>query len=225
MSKTIYDKMWFESFEKIKRNELEPDPLIDEPNDTRRGITLQAKPDERILDNFQSFLTEAQNIEPGQYYYLPDEIHLTVLSIITCRRGFNLSEISLPDYTGYIEESINNIKPFAIEFKGITASPSCILIQGFPENNFLELIRDNLRTKFADGALNNSIDSRYRIQTAHCTVIRFKSKLKEKQKFINLLESYKDYYFGKTSITEFELVQTDWYHKKEKVIVLHRFEL
>ena len=178
MLQTIYDKMWFESFEKIKRNELEPDPLIDEPNDTRRGITLQAKPDEKILDNFQSFLTEAQNIEPGQYFYLPDEIHITVLSIITCRRGFNLSEISLPDYTGYIEESINNIKPFTIEFIGITASPSCILIQGFPENDSLEQIRNNLRTEFGDGSPYNTIDTRYRIQTAHCTVIRFRQKLK-----------------------------------------------
>jgi 2'-5' RNA ligase len=182
MMKSIYDKMWADAFEKIKRNELDLDPLIDTPNDSRLGITLQVKPDNKNIENFNLFLNiflkEAQNIELGQYCYLPDEIHITVMSIINCKTGFNLSEISLPDYVGYIEESINNIPPFSIEFKGITASPSCILIQGFPENDSLEQIRNNLRTEFGDGSPYNTIDTRYRIQTAHCTVIRFRQKLK-----------------------------------------------
>lgn len=225
MLKSIYDEMWADALEKINRNELDLDPLIDDPNDFRRGITLQAGPEKKTLVDFSRFLTEAQNIEPKQYFYLPDEIHITVLSIINCKTGFNLSEISLPDYIGYIEESIKNIKPFTIEFKGITTSPSCILVQGFPNNNSLDLIRDNLRNKFGAGSLNNSIDARYRIKTAHCTVIRFRKKLKEKQNFIELLKNYRNYYFGKTCINHLELVQTDWYHKNDLVQVLHEFEL
>jgi 2'-5' RNA ligase len=225
MMKSIYDKMWADAFEKIKRNELDLDPLIDTPNDSRLGITLQAKPDQNILENFNLFLNDAKRIEPGQYYYLPDEFHITVMSVINCKRGFNLSEISLPDYIGYIERSINNIKPFMVEFKGITASPSCILIQGFPENNSLEHLRNNLRTEFGDGSLYNTIDSRYIIQTAHCTVIRFRQKLKEKQNFTGLLENYRNYYFGKTYINNLELVLTDWYHSRDIVRVIHTFNL
>ncbi len=225
MMKSIYNKMWTDALENIKKNELDLDPLIDDPNDSRRGITLQAKPDKKILDNFSCFLKEAQKIEPEQYFYRQDEIHITVLSIINCKIGFNLSDIRLPDYIRYIQKGINNIKPFTIKFNGITASPSCILIQGFPENNSLNIVRDNLRAEFVSGDLNNSIDARYRIYTAHCTVIRFKKKLKEKQKFIDLLENYRNYYFGKTCINEMELVHTDWYHKNDIVQVMHKFKL
>ncbi|MGB8319012.1 MAG: hypothetical protein WCE54_12850, partial [Ignavibacteriaceae bacterium] len=170
MLKSLYDKMWGDAFEKIKRNDLEIDKLIDDPNDSRRGITLQARPEKKILNNLNRFLSETRIIEPGQYYYLPGEIHVTVLSIINCHTGFNFSELNLPDYIECIEKSIKNIKPFYIEFKGITASPSCILIQGFPENDSLELIRNILRTEFGNGSLYNSIDIRYRIKTAHSTV-------------------------------------------------------
>ena len=221
--KSIYDKMWTDAFKKIKNNELDPDPLIDNPNDSRRGITLQAKPEREILENFSIFLKEAQNIEPGQYYYLPDEVHITVMSIINCKTGFNLSEINLPDYIECIEKSINNIKPFIVEFIGITASPSCILIQGFPDNDLLEHMRNRLRAEFAKGDIYNSIDARYEIKTAHCTVMRFKKELEDKQKFIGLLENYRNYHFGKSYINELELVYTDWYHKNDKVQTLHKF--
>ena len=39
MLKSIYDEMWADALEKINRNELDLDPLIDDPNDFRRGIT------------------------------------------------------------------------------------------------------------------------------------------------------------------------------------------
>ncbi|MGB8318325.1 MAG: hypothetical protein WCE54_09390, partial [Ignavibacteriaceae bacterium] len=68
-------------------------------------------------------------------------------------------------------------------------------------------------------------DIRYRIKTAHSTVIRFREELKHSLNFLSLLEKYRDYNFGKTKINQLELVQTDWYHKKEKVLILNKFEL
>ncbi len=225
MMKSIYDNMWNNAYRAFENDELEFDPLIDDLNDSRRGITLQAKPGRKLHDNFSKFLEEARSIEPEQYIYKPDEIHITILSIINCSKEFSLPEINLPAYISYIDNSIKNIKPIEIEFRGLTASSSCILIQGFPENNLLELLRNNLRTEFKKGNLYNSIDKRYKINTAHCTVIRFKKEFKARQKFIGFLENYRDYYFGKTSIFELELVNTDWYHKKDIVQVLQKFKL
>jgi 2'-5' RNA ligase len=225
MLKSIYNKMWNDSLEKISRNELELDPFINDPDDKRRGITLQAKPGIEIQDLFNKFLQEAKKIEPDQYFYKQDEMHITILSIINCSKEFNLSRIFLPDYFEQIENSLISAQPFEIEFRGITASPSCILIQGFPGNNSLELIRNRLREEFAAGDIYNSIDARYRIKTAHCTVIRFIKELKDKQKFIRFLEDYRDYYFGKTLITKLELVYTDWYNKNDIVQVLQKFIL
>ncbi len=217
--------MWDNALEAFKKDELEFDRFIDDPNDSRRGITLQAKPDKIILNNFNKFIEEIKTIELGQYFYKPDEIHVTALSIINCSSEFNLSKIHVQDYINYIGNSIKNIRPFEIEFKGITASSSCILIQGFPKNNALELMRNNLRNKFKKGNLYNSVDVRYKIKTVHCTLVRFKMELRDKKNFINFLKMNRDKYFGKTWVKELELVYTDWYHKKDVVQVLQKFKL
>ncbi len=223
--RSIYNNMWNDALEAFEKDRLEFDPNIEDPNDQRRGITLQAKPDKNVLKTFKVFLEEAQIIEPEQYFYKPEEIHVTILSIINCFAEFSLPKINLPGYISCIESSLRNTGPFEIEFRGITASSSCILIQGFPGNNFLEIIRNNLREEFRKGNLNNSIDLRYQIKTAHCTVIRFKSQLRDKKNFITFLKMNRNNYFGKAFINELELVYTDWYHKKDVVQTLHRFKL
>ena len=217
--------MWDNAIAKFEKGKIEIDPHINDKNDLRRGITLLLKPDKKLLNSFGDFIKDAVSKEPGEYFYKPAEIHVTVLSIINCSADFNLSQIYLPDYIDYIETSLINIQPFEIEFKGITASPSCILIQGFPQNNVLELMRNNLREKFKIGTLYNSIDSRYKIETAHCTVLRFIKELINMKVFIDFLKENRDKYFGNTLVSEIELVYTDWYHKEENVRELHKFKL
>lgn len=223
--KTIYDKMWDDALEKLEKGELEIDPYINYKNDLRRGITLLIKPEKNLLNSFGDFIKNVMVKEPGQYFYKPEEIHVTVLSIINCSVEFKLSRIHLPDYLTAIENSLKNIHPFNIEFKGITASPSCLLFQGFPENNNLEIIRNNLRAEFNRGELFHSIDARYKIKTAHCTAARFMEGLKDKNVFIDLLKENREKYFGNTRVSEIGLVYTDWYHKKENVKELYKFKL
>jgi 2'-5' RNA ligase len=222
---SIYNKMWDNALKAFENDELQLDPFIDDPKDLRRGISLLTKPAETLLNVIMNFIEEAKTVIPEQYFYKPEEIHTTVLSIINCFSGFTLSQTNLPDYIAHIKNSLSDIKPFEIEFKGITASPSCILIKGFTDNNMLELLRTNLREEFKRSSLYNSIDKRYKIETAHCTLIRFRKEINHKNNFVSFLKKYKNNYFGKSPVTELELVYTDWYNKKEIVQVLHKFKL
>jgi 2'-5' RNA ligase len=221
----IYNKMWDNALQAFENDELQFDPFTDDSNDLRRGITLLIKPCEGVQNAFGNFIEEVKSIEPQQYFYKFGEVHVTVLSIINCFDGFNLSHISLPEYIKTIENSLKKIKTFKIEFVGLTASPSCILVQGFPENNMLDILRTNLRIEFKRSSLYNSIDKRYKIKTAHCTLIRFKDKLNNKNILLNFLKKNRNKYFGKTSVTELELTYTDWYHKNEIVRALRKFKL
>lgn len=223
--KLIYNEMWDNALKSFNEDKLEFDTYLNQLDDPRRGIGLYAKPDRSILNVFNNFIKEAKDIEPEQYFYRTEEIHLTVLTIISCENGFNLSRISLPEYIDQIGNSLKDAQPFEIEFCGITASPSCILIQGFPQDKSLRLIRNNLRAQFSRGVLYHSIDKRYQIKTAHCTIIRYKNKLLNKKLFLEFLMKHRNIYFGKTRITELELAYTDWYNKKENARVLHKFKL
>jgi len=220
-----YNNLYQDSIRKIKSDYYVVDNLIDSDNDKRFGITLLLRPDNLVKTNIQKFLSVIRSIEPNQYFYRDSDMHVTVMSIISCYDGFKLSQIRIEDYVETIKKSINGISCFNIEFWGLTASPSCLMVQGFLENNTLNQIRDNLRVNFKDTGLEQSMDKRYAIQTAHSTIFRLKEKIENKESFLDALEKYRDYYFGTFTVDSLELVFNDWYQRKEYVKELSRFEL
>lgn len=206
-------------------DEYSIDSNIHNPLDKRFGLTLLIKPQIEIQNNIQKFLTELRNTEPGQYYYPNSDLHVTTLSIISCYEGFNLKDITVSDYSKIIIESLESINEFEIEFRGVTASDSAIMIQGFPKTETLHQIRKNLRINFGKSGLQKSIDSRYPLTTAHITVLRFSEKLNNASQFINSIEKYRNHDFGTSKVSTLDLVYNDWYQRKEVVQQLAEFKI
>ena len=178
-----------------------------------------------MKEKIQNFIEELKLAEPNQYYYPASDIHLTILSIISCYNGLILESINISDYIAIIAQALKSTKIFEIKFTGITASPSCVMIQGFPNNSILNDLRDKLRSLFKNSFVEQSLDKRYEIQTAHLTVARFMNRLEMKAGFLDLLEKYREYEFGTTSVDSVELVGNDWYQRKEKVMKLSEFQI
>jgi 2'-5' RNA ligase len=222
--KQHYTALYNESIEKIVTNTYQIDNQIDSLSDRRFGITLLIRPDSQTKKNIQNFLDELKQIDPEQYYYPSSDIHITVLSIISCYDGFDLATISIPDYVAIIEKSLVGIQDVAINFQGVTASPSAIMLQGFTNSNSLDNLRNNLRTNFTNSGLQESIDKRYSINTAHSTVARFRKEISHKEKLIAILEKYRNFDFGKFKVEKYHLVYNDWYQRKEFVKELHEFQ-
>ena len=219
-----YDKLYQESVAKIAAGNYEIDQLIDAKDDYRFGITLIIRPDENTKANIQHFLSEVNAIDPFQYYYHNNDLHLTVMSIISCYVGFELGQINIQDYAKLIEQVLSKHRSFKIQFKGLTASPSCILIQGFL-NETLNEIRDDLRIAFKNSQLQQSIDKRYAIQTAHSTIIRFRQALQNEHQLLDLVAKYRNFEFGTFEVKKVELVYNDWYQREHFVKKLHEFQL
>lgn len=220
-----YNRLYINAVKKIKNDHYTTDPLINSSSDNRFGITVIIRPSLDIRNKIQGFINELKKENPNQYYYPNSDIHITVLSIISCHDGFDLKTISIPDYNTIIRKSIEGIKDLEIHFKGITASNSAIMVQGFTNDNSLNELRENLRTNFKNSGLSQSIDARYAIQTAHSTVVRFREKISDKEALLKILEEYRSYDFGKFKIEKIELVHNDWYHRNHLVQPLHSFEL
>lgn len=222
--KQHYTSLYNESIDKIVTNTYQIDNQIDSISDHRFGITLLIRPDSQTKKNIQVFLNELKQIDSEQYYYPDSDIHITVLSIISCYDGFDLETISIPDYVAIIEKSLIGIQNIAINFQGITASPSAIMLQGFTNSNSLDNLRNNLRTNFMNSGLEESIDKRYSINTAHATVARFRKEISNKEKLIETLEKYRNFDFGKFKVEKYYLVYNDWYQRKQFVKELHEFQ-
>ncbi|GET26031.1 2'-5' RNA ligase family protein [Prolixibacter sp. NT017] len=220
-----YHQLYTDSIAKIRNEGVVTDELLDDPLDDRRGITLLVRPDDEVKERIRGWLKMLQKAEPEQYYYLTSDLHITLLSVISCYSGFHPEQIDLTSYNQLIRESLAGEDSFSIRMKGITASPSGVMIQGFSENDRLNELRESLRKQFRKSELQQSIDKRYVLQTAHSTVIRFRKPLQHKDTFLDKLEQFRDFDFGTFQVKEIELVTNDWYLRKEKVRTLSRFPL
>lgn len=218
-----YNQLYIKSSEEILSGNYKLDSQIKNTSDSRFGITLLIRPNELIKANIQLFLDQLKAIEPNQYYYPDSDIHITVMSIISCYEGFSLDQISIPKYIDVIQQSLVHLDKITIDFRGITASPSAIMIQGFPTDESLHNLRNQLRENFKKSTLQQSIDSRYTIATAHTTVMRFQEKLQNYKKLVAAIAQFRDYNFGTLNVEKLELVYNDWYQREGNTIRLAEF--
>lgn len=215
-----YNQLYTKSSKAILEGNYKVDDQINDVSDSRFGITLLIRPNDEIKAKIQLFLNELREIDSKQYYYPDSDIHITLMSIISCYKGFTLDKIRTEKYIEIIEKSLIDVDKIKIEFRGITASPSAIMIQGFPTDESLNILRDKLRENFKKSTLEESIDSRYAIATAHSTVLRFQEKVENPEKLMAVVEKFRDYDFGEFTVDKLELVYNDWYQRKKNTINL-----
>lgn len=221
-----YDKMWQCAADAIANGSIDIDERLPEKlNDNRRGYSLAIRPNADVQDNVSAFLDELRQYEPNQYYYRPGEFHITLLSLFTATEDHNKYFSRYDDFYRAVKLAFVNTDKFTINFRGITASPGAIIIQGFPDSDMLEKLRDSLRKQLRAAGLGEGLDKRYRIQTAHMTVARFQHQLNDRKQLLEFLEENRHRNFGNTVAKEVLFVENDWYMSEDKIRVLAKYNL
>ena len=221
-----YDEMWSQARERIRAGTVEIDPqLARREADQRRGITLLVRPTRRIQLQVKQLLDRLRAFEPGQHYYHLSELHMTFLSPFTATVEHEPFFARTREYVTAIRTVVGQIAPFTISFTGITASPSTILIQGFTDPATLNAARDALRHELRARDLAQSLDSRYHLETAHMSVVRFKQPLREGALLATELEQARQIEFGEMRVESMELVENDWYMSRDCTKCLRRYLL
>ncbi|MBM7542677.1 hypothetical protein [Amphibacillus cookii] len=210
-----YDRLWQEAI-KAKAFNVGTD-LLNQQDDSKRAISLICRPSRAVQQAIMRFLKQAYQLEPDQYYYQPTEFHTTILSIISCASHIDTSQLSYTPYIEAIEKAVRTIPSFQINYEGITASPDGVMIQGFPDDSTLVLLRDNIRKNIKEADVLNTLDQRYKAHTAHITCLRFQqSYLKHRKDFFNFLAENRSLSFGTSKISEIELVRNNWFMQHDQ---------
>ncbi|HVU08911.1 MAG TPA: 2'-5' RNA ligase family protein [Verrucomicrobiae bacterium] len=222
----IYEKLWQEAVKVFDSGNPRLDPFLkDRANDRRRGVTLIARPDSAVRDRVAEFLREASKIAPEQYFYQPSEFHLTVLAVIPGSEFWQEPMKRLPDFLVALNDVLKNRPAFSIRFRGITASPETVMIQGFPATEDLLQLRNDLRAALAKQGLGENLDRRYKIVTAHLTVIRFSTPMKDWKPFKAFLAAHRNTDFGETRVCSLELIEGDWYASADTARLVKEYPL
>ena len=172
-----------------------------------------------------SFLRELAAAAPGQYFYRPDELHVTVLAVIPGSAAWREKIRDLAAIQAVIGKILQRRRPFVISFRGITASPDAVMIQGFPESEALMEIRDELREVLRNNHLGGDFDRRYKINTAHITVMRFGTVRADWKAFVGLLKANRQTDFGDTRVRTLQLLWGDWYASAQSVRTIQEYPL
>ncbi len=69
------------------------------------------------------------------------------------------------------------------------------------------------------------IDERYRLVTAHSTIIRFAAPLSAPEHFTQALAEFRNAPFGSTRVAALELVFNDWYMSRDTLQTIETFQL
>jgi len=222
----IYEQLWSKTTAAVESGGLRMDPLLRKgTGDPRRGATLVARPDTGVRKRVEAFLREAAAICPGQYFYQPAELHVTVLAVIPGSESWRKEIDRLPACEAALDGVLKRGRAFALKFRGVTASPEAVLVQGFPQGNILAQLRDDLRKALRDHGVGDNLDRRYKIAAAHLTVMRFSSPEADWRRLFDYLQARRETDFGETRFQSLQLIWGDWCASADTVRVLREYQL
>ena len=211
-----YNNILLKNKDKLNQGGVKDDLLSNVLNDKRMSMVLLIRINPDINIKIQNTIKNLKEIEPDSMYYYPSsDFHITVIDILKGELGRNIPE-NINEYINCIKECTKQIKPFEIEFDGLTASDNAILVKGFYDNElqkFRELLRENL------GKNNLKLEERYKTISSHITIARIKSKLNNAEKLIEFVEKNKNNYFGKMKVESLELCFHNWYDTQKQVLL------
>jgi 2'-5' RNA ligase len=205
-----YAAMWERAFADVAAGAVECDLRLAAGVDPRRGLTVIARPGPALAARCSALIERLAAIEPGQYRHPAPDLHLTVLSLFTVGDDYAPALARLDDYRAAVRAAVAGIDSFDVTFRGITLSRGAVLACGFPQDGMLEMLRERLRAALAERGLDGSLDQRYRLVTAHATLLRFVRPLADPARFAATLAALREEALGTMRVDAVELVVNDW---------------
>ena len=183
------------------------------------------KPHSVALEGLARVQNRLRLVANDQYYPSIETLHVTGLSLITCVNGFQLGDIDVERYSDVVEAALEDVPAFDLSFKGLTASTSCVMAQGFTDPKALSETRESIRINIDNAGLQHTIGQRYPPRTAHCTLLRFMVNSLSIDQLLQDLIDLRHANIGDCRINEAILVLNDWYHTPGIVQELRRVSL
>jgi len=222
----IYETLWQQTEPALERGDIHLDPhLQNRQQDRRRGWSLIIRPNHAAKEVIHAAIRDIQGYEPEQHYYHPDELHVTVLSLFSPTERFAEHLHKYPAYQTALQDVFHHIERFQIEFRGITATRDGVMMQGFAQQNALNHLRDRLRAVLTAYGLGDTLDTRYRIQTAHSTIVRFQTPLSNPPGFLAHLRHLRASLCAQTLCATIQWVKNDWFMSRDHVELIEEFHL
>jgi nucleoside phosphorylase/tetratricopeptide (TPR) repeat protein len=224
--KKLYRDIAIKGEECLRKGTVDPsEHLINLAQDSRRGLTIVIRPSLRVAKNLESVVNRLTNSCTSLFGYDATRFHITLLSLKTAVENFHAEQFPLDTYETTIEQAVKAFPAPTIQFIGVCPTPNSIVATGFPSNESLELIRDELRRLLKLRGLDHGVDERYAIRGAHLVLARFLRKEADFSRLSVALRELTEIPLGEMVADQCHLVVNDFYFSKDKIRILRSFPL
>jgi 2'-5' RNA ligase len=220
-----YDAMWDRAWPAVSRGDVDCDLHLAGGLDPRRGISLIARPAPALAARLADLQDRLADADPRQYRQPLSDLHMTVLSPFTVTEHCAPYLARRADYATAVRAAVADVPAFDVDLTGITTSRGAVLVRGFPRDDTLERLRTRLRDVLRVCGLGAGLDQRYRLVTAHMTVLRFVAPPADPARLAAALAALRDAPLGTMTVDTLELVVNDWYMSSAAVEPIERFTL
>ena len=220
-----YDAMWDRAWPAVSRGDLECDPHLAGGLDPRRGMTLIARPDAALAARLTDVQHRLADADPRQYRQPRADLHMTVLSLFTVTADHAPHLARRAEYAAAVRTAVCDLPAFDIDLKGITISRGAVLATGFPRDDTLETLRACLREALRARGLDGMLDQRYRLVTAHSTLLRFVVAPADPARLAAVLTQVRSEPLGTLRVESLQLVVNDWFMSSAAVESIETYAL
>jgi 2'-5' RNA ligase len=222
-SKTeLYDRIHDAHAADLRNGSVHIDETLAQGNpDNRLGLSLII-PLSEIRNRYESLIRNFYALEPHQYYYPFDDLHITVFDFLQGRASYRRNSEIEADCIAVADRVSSECEPFEILFSGIVFTREAGLIRGYDGDRLIDM-RTRIREAMKEIGMAN--DERYKSESAHCTFFRFRETLQNPEEFARSIERQRKTELGKERINHLDLVEHDWYNTKSSKRLIRRFSL
>jgi 2'-5' RNA ligase len=222
----IYEQLWDEAMAAFEAGKPKLDPhLPDKKNDRRRAVSLSIPLPAAVQGSIKKFFDQLAAEFPGQYFYAPEELHVTMVTLISATEHWEQEFDDVEAFHGIVREVLGRHRGFKLEFRGVTAAPNAVMVQGFTVDTTLEDIRADLRRTFVERGFPNRLDRRYPNAAAHVTAMRFCKSDSDWKRLAAVLAANRQTPFGEMRVETIQLTWGDWYLSTGIARVLEEYRL
>lgn len=208
-----YRRIYSDNIDALRRGEVEIDPFLFAPgSDQRMGLSLIA-PLPALGKACAGLVRAFREAEPGQYYYPPGDLHVTVFDFIAGTAGYERDAGLEARIEGICDRAAASMAPVDIGFRGLVLGRAAGLLKGYSGGR-LGALREALRRELAEAGIPST--ERYRSTTAHATFCRFASPLQDPAGLCALAEAWSEAELCAERRIVYQLLEHDWYNRASK---------
>lgn len=199
-----YAHLWGRSRERLRAGTPAVEPPPHEGGD-RWGLSVIFRPDDAVGRRLAEAATELRShAGSGHAYYGTETLHTTVMTVDTYRVHLDANRHVAP-YVRLMQNAAEGIPRFRHEYRGLTASASTILAQGFPVGDALSDIRTALCGLLSPGTKESRQEARVRT-FAHASLCVFSGPIVAAEGLVSYIENHREHVYGACDVHALELV-------------------